>query len=97
MTEHGVSIGDGGPHSAAITDRSRHGAGAFGADTQRATLIESRDGAASGADGMNFKHGHGDGKSRDDGLAGGAQFVSEQRHIRGGSTHVKAAAFVEAR
>src|ERR1700693_6634200 len=90
MTEHGVSICDGGIQSAAVTNWSGHGAGTLWADTQGTALIETRDGTAPGADSMNFKHGHGDGKSRNDGLAGGAQFAGEQRHIRGVAANVKA-------
>src|ERR1700682_5533459 len=97
MTEYGVRIGDSGIQSTSVTDRSGHGAGAFRAYSQRTALIETCDGTSSCANGMNFKHGHGDGKSRDDGLAGGAQFAGEQRHIRGGAAHIKADAFVDAR
>src|ERR1700688_382040 len=97
MSEHGMSICDGRTQSAAVTYRSGHGAGAFRADTQRAAVVESRDGTASGAHGMNFKHGHGYGKFRYHVLAGGVQFSGEQGEIRGGATHIKADAFVEAR
>src|ERR1700730_7827420 len=97
MTEDRVSVGDGGIESTAITEWSGHGSGAFRADTQRASVIESRYGTDTRANSMNFKHGHGHGKSRDDGLAGGAQFAGEQRHIRGGAAHIEADAFVESR
>ena len=73
MTEDGVSIGDGRIESAAVTDRSGDRAGAFGADAQGAACIESGDGTASCANGMNFKHGHGDWETRDDCFTSGAQ------------------------
>src|SRR4030095_7167521 len=95
MAENGMGIGNRGQVASAIANGAGIGAGAFGADAERTTNVETGDRAATGSHGVDFEHGYGDRKASNARFGCDSRFAGEQGDIRRSATHVEGKNFLQ--
>ena len=99
IAEQQIAVGDRRRRAAAaVAGRTGHRAGALRADFEHAEAIDSGDGAAAGAHGVDVHHRHGEVAAFDLAAAGEDRLaVLDQRHVARGAAHVESDDVAESR